>query len=325
MIDADVPTILWGPPGVGKTAHVLALARARGVHVEVLIGSTLDPVDVGGYLVPHEGRVTSIPPPWAARLHERPGSWLFLDELSCAPASVRAALLRVVHDRHCAGIDLRCRVIAAANDADMAAAGGELDPATANRMAHFEFRPVPAEWCAGELSGWGEHNTDTALAAARAAVTSYISAHAAALLAPPDGSAPPRGWPSPRSWSHVARACAHTPRPKWRSVAAALVGPAAAGEWAEWLAALDLPAAEDLLAGLAKLPTRPDQLRASLLSATAAALLERSDRDQRLLALDALLQTVRPDQGLASAQAVARSDVSLPPIVRSLGLRVQSL
>src|ERR1017187_1286671 len=111
LIAADVPVLLWGPPGVGKTAALLSLAKRANAHVEVLIGSTCDPIDVGGYLVPDaSGVVCSSPPPWARRLSEALAdncpAWLMLDELSCAPPSVHAALLRVVHERRVGELDL---------------------------------------------------------------------------------------------------------------------------------------------------------------------------------------------------------------------------
>jgi len=151
-LDADVPVLLWGPPGVGKTCALRQMATDAGAHLEVLIGSTLDPIDVGGYLVPGKGgKIRSTPPPWTYRIRKaldakRP-AWLLLDELSCAPPSVQAALLRVVAERRAGEIDLAgCRVVAASNPADTAADGGELSAAMANRWAHVTWQVDAAAW-----------------------------------------------------------------------------------------------------------------------------------------------------------------------------------
>jgi len=133
LLAADVPVMLWGAPGTGKTALVNELAQECGAHLEVLIGSTLDPIDVGGYLVPHDGKVSCVPPPWAQRLKAESARpcWVFFDELSCAPSSVQAALLRVIAERKVGELSLNFRVIAASNPAEW--------EATTFGAATFEF------------------------------------------------------------------------------------------------------------------------------------------------------------------------------------------
>lgn len=327
----DVPVLLWGPPGTGKTAAILSAAAADGAVVEVLIGSTIDPIDVGGYLVPAaDGRVRVSPPPWVERIRAaldagRP-TWLVLDELSCAPPSVQAALLRVVQERYAAGVDIRgCRVIAAANPPATAADGGWLAPATANRWAHISWTVVPTTWIAGTLGGWGQPCDASALDAT-IRVTTWISRSPNALLAvPPHSDLAGRAWPSPRSWTHAIRilSClAHAEDAT--GCVAACVGEAAAAEWATYDTARDLPPAEDLLAGRVPLPKRGDALYASLLAVVAAAACEHQDRVGRLVAATHLVMTTRPDQAIAAARALLvayRGDV--PPELRSLGELIQ--
>ena len=95
------PTILWGPPGSGKTSVVRALAELWALHLEVVVASIHDPTDFSGLPVVTDGGVSLAPPAWARRLADVGSGLLFLDELTTAPPAVQAALLRVVpkHNR----------------------------------------------------------------------------------------------------------------------------------------------------------------------------------------------------------------------------------
>lgn len=331
---ADVPVLLWGVPGTGKTAAILAAAADCGATVEILIGATLDPADVGGLPVPDAtGNVCLAPPAWARRLRvavdTKREAWLVCDELSCAPPSVQAALLRVVHDRACGDVDLRgCRVIAAANPVDAAADGGLLSPATANRWAHHQWVCDPIAWVAGEGAGWGQGHAIPAVALARAAITAWIARSPGALLGfPSDSSVAGGAWPSPRSWSHAARLLAALGGPRARhaeEAVASCVGAAAAREWATWLVAADLPDPEEVLAGRVPLPRRGDAASALLTGVVAMALVDRPDRSVRILAAWAILARARPDTAVVAARTLLGGDPSgdVPDEAAELGRRL---
>jgi hypothetical protein len=310
-ISADVPVLLWGAPGTGKTSAIYQIADEAGAHLEVLIGSTLDPVDVGGLPVPDAtGQIQISAPPWARRLRAamddgRP-AWLLLDELSCSPEAVQAALLRVVQERTVAGVDLSgCRVMAAANPADSAAAGGWLAPATANRWLHLEWRVDPEAWCRGTLAGWGRA-WDAATARVAASVAAWVTRSPGALLDLPDDHQSGRSWPSPRSWTAAIRAVGVVgmDSPLAATLASGCVGAAAASEWLEWAALGDLPDPEEILAGRAGLPTRGDRVRAAAYAVVAAALADHPDRDARIEAAAAVLADCRPDIAVMPARAL---------------------
>lgn len=67
-----VPVLLWGPPGVAKTARVNAIARALGYHLETVLASIREPSDFLGLpIVDHSTsppRVVNAAPDWALRL-----------------------------------------------------------------------------------------------------------------------------------------------------------------------------------------------------------------------------------------------------------------
>jgi hypothetical protein len=316
---ADVPVLVWGSPGTGKTASILALAREEGAHLETLIGSTLDPIDIGGYLVPPaRGRdVISVPPPWARRIreslaHGQP-TWLFLDELSCAPPSVQAALLRVVHERRVGEVDIRgCRVLAAANPADSAADGGSLSPATANRFAHVDWVVDVGAWCAGTLRGWGDGHPSPRAANIAASVAAFVQAHPASLSAMPESEeARGRAWPSPRAWSALVRAVAEVSDAAIGAVARAIVGPAG-DEWVTYHVARDLPDPEDVLEGRVPLPTRGDRAAATLVAVVAAVSTMRPDRDARIERAWNVLVSARADVAVTAARALLAVSERIP-------------
>ena len=268
---ADVPLMLWGPPGIGKTARIAQAAADAGAHLEVLVGSQCDPTDIAGLPVQLPGGggggVRLAPPAWAVRIRAAldagTPAWLLLDELASAPPSVRAAMLRVVQERQVGDIDLRgVRVFAAGNAADHAADGGDLDAATANRLIHVQVGAEPDLHLPGILAGWGRPQADGE-PAARAAIVDFLRARPGALCAPPSGPVGPAGaaWPSPRSWDALARlVAAGLP---WTQAAPAAIGTATACELSAYLAARDLPTPAALLAGDAQLPARGDRALAA--------------------------------------------------------------
>ena len=328
FINADIPLLIWGAPGTGKTAWLTHQADEFGAALYTIIGSTLEPTDVCGYPIQAGGALSWAPPDWAisARRDLDAGRpvWIFLDELSCAPASVQAALLRVVQERRVAGVDLSgCRIVAAANPVESAADGGLLAPATANRWAHVDWIVDPSTWISGEMSGWGRSLPARRLSAA-AKICAYIRANPSDLLRVPDSAdTAGRAWPSPRSWSAAIRAVERVDAVGWLYALTACVGAAAAGACRQYIQALDLPDPADLLAGRAKLPSRGDQLYAALLALAAYVTSGERLSDSSLLAAWHVLGTVRPDVAITAAKILlaANQDI-IPPEAVDLGRRI---
>ncbi len=102
-VSANLPVLLWGEPGIGKSAGMRQLADGLGVPLETVIASVHEPSDFAGLPVvgadPANSGVTMAPPDWALRLSRNGGGMVFFDELSSAPPAVQAALLRVVLER----------------------------------------------------------------------------------------------------------------------------------------------------------------------------------------------------------------------------------
>ncbi|MCL6623635.1 MAG: AAA family ATPase, partial [Fimbriimonadales bacterium] len=134
-----IPALLWGAPGTGKSTFVEGLKK-DGFPVVTMIASLHDPTDFNGLPVLRDGRMHFAPPDWVYEFSEK-GGILFLDELTTAPPSVQAALLRLVLERKVGAHPLpeRVRIVAAANPPNVAASGWELSAPLANRFVHIEW------------------------------------------------------------------------------------------------------------------------------------------------------------------------------------------
>lgn len=159
-IQAGVPVLIWGAPGVGKTSATYSLAEGLDRHMETIIASIREPSDFSGLPVIRESGVIMEAPAWAKRLVESQNGILFIDEITTAPPAVQAALLRVVLDRVVGDLTLpdSVSIIAAANPPEQAAGGWDLSAPLANRFCHLHWSLDPRKWIDGMLQGWATPN-----------------------------------------------------------------------------------------------------------------------------------------------------------------------
>lgn len=264
-ISARIPVLLWGNPGEGKTA-VIESAAEQGWHVESLIVSHYEPSDFAGLpVVTSEGAVELAPPGWAKRLAAADGPAIaFFDEFSTAAPALQAAALRPLTHYQVGALTLPETVsfVAAANPADVAAAGWELAAPTANRFVHLDWS-LPLE-VYGECLVTGAwptlpvHDAAPDLEHRRSAelvrVAGFLRARESQLSAiPRSADARGRAFPTPRTWDYAARllafaAAVGAPNEVRRLLATGCVGESTAHEYLAWVSALDLPDPEVLLA-----------------------------------------------------------------------------
>lgn len=347
-VSTGVPVLLWGSPGSGKTSAVVSLAETLGWPYEVVIGSIREPSDFAGLPFVVDGSVHLAPPLWAQRLQGVPQGLLFLDELTTSPPAVQAAMLRVVLERVVGDTRLPpgIRVVAAANPPDEAADGWELAPPLANRLVHLDW-PVDAKAIAqglavgfdtAPLPTFDAQPTSTQVLAARAAVGAFLQVRPALASDLPRGIDSGRGWPSPRSWEAVATllaACeaARASEDARAALVTGAVGDGAAIEFLEWLANLDLPDPDAVLADpdSFELPERSDRAFA-VLTAVAAVAVAADDAEMWARGWRVVAKAAQsaPDvatlvaRTLASRRpagaAVPAAAVELAPILRAAGL-----
>jgi hypothetical protein len=289
---AQVPVLIWGGAGMGKSSAIREMAAAAGLPCETVIASIREPSDFAGLPVVSESgqSVRFAPPSWAQRLFEAGRGVLFLDEISTAPPAVQAALLRVVLERTVGDLHLPVgvTVVAAANPPEQAADGWEISPPLANRFCHLDWDLGAREWADGVLGGFDPPvvaDVDAELlikrrGAVRAAVSGFVVSRPHLLHAHPGNeSAAGRAWPSPRTWemaTHLLAYCdlAATPDAVAALLLAGSVGPGVAAEFLAWRDDLRLPDAEEVLRDPEsfELPERGDRAFAALAALTAAVL-----------------------------------------------------
>ena len=154
-IQAGVPILTWGPPGVGKTATITMLADVLALPLEVVLASIREPSDFSGLPVIGKEGVRMEPPAWAHRLALAGKGLLFLDEISTAPPAVQSALLRVVLERAVGDLALPASVsvVAPANPPEQAVCGWDLSAPLANRFCHLFWSLDTQGWIDGMIGG----------------------------------------------------------------------------------------------------------------------------------------------------------------------------
>ncbi|MFD0357521.1 sigma 54-interacting transcriptional regulator [Streptomyces sp. NPDC127110] len=291
-VTANQPVLLWGEPGIGKSAGMERLATSLGVALETVVASVHEPSDFAGLPIvgddPATTGVPMAPPDWAVRLARTGHGLLFFDELSSAPPAVQAALLRVVLERRVGSLRLPAsvRIVAAANPPASAADGWHLSAPLANRFVHLDWTHDPRTVARGMAGTWPETvlpavdpaRSAGAVARARGAVSGFLTARPGLVHhMPADAEARGRAWPSPRTWEMALRllATGYAAGAGREALSAALTGAVGDGAGLElltYLEHLDLPDPERVLADPAAfaLPERGDRQLAFLIAVVAA-------------------------------------------------------
>ncbi|WP_030296104.1 AAA family ATPase [Streptomyces katrae] len=344
-VAADLPVLLWGEPGIGKTAALTQLAASLDLPLTTVIASVHEPSDFSGLPIigddPAAQGVPMAPPDWAVRLVRAGRGLLFLDELSTAPPAVQAALLRLVLERRIGALQLPpgVRIVAAANPRSSAADGWELSPPLANRFVHLQWthdhdvvvRGLGGTWPRATLPRLDPSMLPRAVDFARRAVCGLLAARPGLVHRLPSGETRRGGpWPSPRSWEMTLSLIAFaTAAGSSRDVLSLLVrGTVGDGPGLELLASLDrmdLPDPEVLLADPAGavLPERGD-LRQAVLDGVVEAVRKRPDRtrwDAAWALLVRALETGAPDLVVVPASTLAslrREEWDVPAAIERL-------
>ncbi len=183
-------TMIWGPPGIGKSSIVAQTAAARGLAFSDVRLSQLAPTDLRGLPVAENGMARWYPPEFLPR--EGKGI-LFLDELNLAPPVIQGVAQQLVLDRHMGSYQVPegWYIWAAGNRKEDRAAVFDMPAPLANRFLHLHVEPDMDSFRMYAWSaGLHEH------------IIAFLS-YRPSLLHKPDPQEP--AWPAPRSWEMASR------------------------------------------------------------------------------------------------------------------------
>ena len=163
LIKGNVPfknfpsIMLWGPPGVGKSQGVRAIAAEiedstnKTVVVTDVRLLLFNPVDLRGIPTANENKTLAVwLKPQIFQMDESDDvvNILFLDEITAAPTSVQAAAYQITLDRTVGEHKLpeNCIVIAAGNRVTDKSVSYNMPKALANRLCHLEIKEDANSW-----------------------------------------------------------------------------------------------------------------------------------------------------------------------------------
>lgn len=194
--NSAVPIMIWGAPGIGKSALVGQAAASRAVPVIDLRLSQLEPTDLRGIPVHEQGRVRWIPPEELPQA-ERDGAQgiLFLDEINAAPPPVAASAYQLILDRRLGAYRLPPGwiIVAAGNRLSDHGITFVMPAPLANRFMHVALTVDVAQW----LDWAAEHDIDPTIQAFVRAQPQWLS------VFPPEADT--MAFPSPRSWAFASQ------------------------------------------------------------------------------------------------------------------------
>jgi MoxR-like ATPase len=188
--NVKLSTMIWGPPGIGKSSIVAQVATAYNLPCIDLRLSQLAPTDLRGLPVAKEGRSHWYPPEF---LPEDGAGILFLDEINMAPPTMQGMAQQLILDRKVGSYTVPegWFIWAAGNREEDRAAVFDMPAPLANRFLHVEVTPHFEDFKAYALAR-GLHEQIVAFLSFRPELL-----HRGDALQP--------AWPSPRSWEMASQ------------------------------------------------------------------------------------------------------------------------
>ena len=217
--DLKYSTMIWGPPGIGKSSIVAQTAIARGLDFVDVRLSQLAPTDLRGLPVPENGISRWYPPEFLPRSG---AGILFLDELNLAPPTMQGMAQQLVLDRRVGSYILPegWFIWAAGNRKEDRAAVFDMPAPLANRFLHLVVES-DFESFKGYALTKGIHEQ----------VLAFLSFRPE-LLHKLDPQQP--AWPSPRAWMMASGLL------NAQLDIAPVIGMATAAEFAAYIAVYDI-------------------------------------------------------------------------------------
>lgn len=330
-IETNVPAMLVGDPGTGKSAFVEEMVARRGGWMYLFLTAQRDPSDLTGAM--HPAMRGDVPvtrysaPEWVVEANERAESGqfvvIFFDEFSTASPNKQAGVLTLLQSRKAGEYRLHpdIRFVLAANPVESAAGGYDLAPPTANRLWWLDWVQQADAWADGIISGWP---VPPELLVSQTIVNDRFNGDVMPLVAayvknsgmlnnmPSNESEAGKAWPSGRTWEMAGKlmATAQIAGMDENTISLLIlgaVGPTVAGEYLSYVQNLDLPDPEELIKNPDKfeIPQRQDQLFAIL--GQVVAHVKQNLTDKRNQAAWTILSKVASEGSVDLAAAHART------------------
>jgi len=147
MVKAQIPTFVWGPPGIGKSSIVKQVAEAEGYAFIDLRLALMDPTDLKGipFYDKEQHQALWAPPSF---LPKEGSGILFLDELNSAPPAVQASAYQLILDRKVGEYTLPdgWAIVAAGNREGDRGVVYRMPSPLANRFVHLDMEVNVDDW-----------------------------------------------------------------------------------------------------------------------------------------------------------------------------------
>lgn len=195
LIEAQIPTFIWGSPGVGKSSLVSQIADEKNMRFIDLRLSLLDPTDLRGVPFFDNETKSSIwaKPEFLPDTNTNDYGILFLDEINSAPPTIQAAAYQLILDRKIGEYNLpkNFSIIAAGNYENDRGVTYRMPTPLANRFVHLNFDLDFDSW-----KNWAfKANIDQR-------IISYLSYKPSNLFTF-DPRSKEKSFATPRSWKYV--------------------------------------------------------------------------------------------------------------------------
>ena len=205
-LDANIPCILWGADGEGKTKGVgHEVSVVRGWHFFPALGNNMDPTDFGIPVVNGE-EVKRVPLSLAIREAKRLGDAgehvvIFLDEMNTSAPAVQATMLTLMSEWRAGDTQLSREFVhfaCAANPPEIAVNASDFQPPTCTRMVHIDWKLDFDVWKNGMASG------DWAPLAQAVIVVAFLDRRRGAFRQDPSREFMNKPRATPRTWTNLA-------------------------------------------------------------------------------------------------------------------------
>ncbi len=185
-----ISTMIWGPPGIGKSSIVEQVSRRHKLDFVDVRLSQLAPTDLRGLPVAENGVSKWYPPEF---LPQKGQGILFLDELNMAPPAMQGMAQQLILDRRVGSYEVPpgWYIWAAGNRKEDRAAVFDMPSPLANRFLHLEVQP-----------DFDSFKTYAMAKRIHEQIIAFLSFRTP-LLHQPNYQQP--AWPSPRSWEMASK------------------------------------------------------------------------------------------------------------------------